>query len=106
MRPKCKSDRCASRVMAWSNRSRPCGPTKPSKDEHHARRPTCATTRARCQRRMLRRAALVLNPAAGRGEGDDLATIRTLLEPHFDLTVHETSPEQDSDACAKRALDD
>ena len=53
----------------------------------------------------LRRAALIFNPVAGRGE-DDLDALRAQLEARFDLMVLATCPDQDADACARVALDD
>lgn len=51
-----------------------------------------------------RRAALIFNPAAGRGS-DDLAIIRAALDPALDLTVYPTDQSCDADICAGRARD-
>lgn len=41
-------------------------------------------------------AHLIFNPIAGQGKADqDLALIRQLLDPHFNLHIHLTSPEDD-----------
>ncbi len=50
-----------------------------------------------------RSAALIFNPAAGRGI-DDLDALRTELDAAFDLSVLATCPERDADACARLAL--
>jgi YegS/Rv2252/BmrU family lipid kinase len=53
-----------------------------------------------------RRAALVFNPASGRG-GAEAAALRAALEPHFELRVYETClPDDGPVACARRALAD
>src|SRR4051794_4271834 len=49
------------------------------------------------------RAALVYNPASGRG-ADELDALRAALAPHFTLDVYVTEPEQGADLCVRRAL--
>lgn len=52
-----------------------------------------------------RRAALVLNPAAGVATGeDDAAAIIAALSEHFDVEVMKTCRERDADVCAAAAL--
>lgn len=52
----------------------------------------------------FRRAVLVYNPAAGRGE-DELERLTAILAPHFKLEVASTSRERDADVCARTALE-
>ncbi|MCY0992612.1 diacylglycerol kinase family protein [Nannocystis sp. ILAH1] len=52
---------------------------------------------------MKPRAALVWNPVAGAAR-DDLPTVVSELEQTYELSVFETSPERDADACAAEAL--
>lgn len=47
--------------------------------------------------------ALVINPAAGRGEAD-LAAIREAFGDAMPALVYETTPERDADACAREAV--
>lgn len=56
---------------------------------------------------MTRSACLVFNPVAGQGDADqDLATIRSLLEPEITLDVRITTKEMDAGQLAKAALED
>jgi YegS/Rv2252/BmrU family lipid kinase len=50
------------------------------------------------------RVGLIFNPAAGRKRELDLDEIRALLEPHVELSVYETTREEDADRCAEKAL--
>jgi len=50
-----------------------------------------------------RKAALILNPAAGRGADAD--TLREGLSARFELTVHELAPGRDAGACTREALE-
>jgi YegS/Rv2252/BmrU family lipid kinase len=48
---------------------------------------------------------VVFNPAAGSGDQSRRDRLRELLEPAFDLTILETTPEMDADLLTKDALD-
>lgn len=51
-------------------------------------------------------AHLIFNPVAGHGNADrELALIRQLLEPHFNLHVHFTTPEVNPAALAQEAIE-
>lgn len=53
-----------------------------------------------------RSACLIFNPVAGQSNSEqDLATIKSLLEPEFDLDIRMTSPDKDADEIAKEALE-
>ena len=55
---------------------------------------------------MSRSAYLIYNPVAGQGDSErDLATIKRILEPEFDLDIHFTTPEVDGGELAKRAVE-
>jgi YegS/Rv2252/BmrU family lipid kinase len=53
-----------------------------------------------------RRAALIVNPGSGSAGDDPVEALRVHLVEHFDLTVHETTPERGPDRCAEDALAD
>ncbi|MGF1523265.1 MAG: YegS/Rv2252/BmrU family lipid kinase [Leptolyngbyaceae cyanobacterium] len=54
---------------------------------------------------MLRTAHLIFNPVSGQGDAEaDLAYVRSQLDPAFDLTVYETSPERDADRLAAQSV--
>ncbi|BAZ46066.1 diacylglycerol kinase catalytic region [Chondrocystis sp. NIES-4102] len=54
---------------------------------------------------MKRSACLIFNPVAGQGDSDqDLATIKSILEPEFDLDIQITSEEVDGGELAKKAV--
>jgi diacylglycerol kinase (ATP) len=53
----------------------------------------------------MKRAWLVFNPACGKGEGDDRATIVACLRARFDVVVRETSRRVGADVWARRALE-
>ncbi|BAC90421.1 YegS/Rv2252/BmrU family lipid kinase [Gloeobacter violaceus] len=54
---------------------------------------------------MKRRAWLIFNPVAGRGNGEtDLSLIEQTLQEKYDLHVLLTGPEQEADALAREAL--
>ena len=47
----------------------------------------------------------IFNPVAGQGDAkQDLAIIRQLLEPHFSLRIHQTTPEIDAQELVKTAV--
>lgn len=51
-------------------------------------------------------ACLIFNPVAGQGDSEEqLALIRSLLEPEIDLDIRLTTPEVEADQLAKQALD-
>ncbi len=51
-------------------------------------------------------AHLIFNPVSGQGDADDeLATIQGLLEPHFNLQIHLTTPEDTAEQLTRRALE-
>ncbi|MEO0456961.1 MAG: YegS/Rv2252/BmrU family lipid kinase [Cyanobacteria bacterium P01_A01_bin.114] len=55
---------------------------------------------------MPRTAHLIFNPVAGQGNPQaELAEVRSHLEPAFDLTVYETSPDCDANALAAQAVE-
>lgn len=54
---------------------------------------------------MKRSACLIFNPVAGQGDSDqDLATIKSILEPEFDLDIQLTSAEVSGGELAKKAV--
>jgi YegS/Rv2252/BmrU family lipid kinase len=54
---------------------------------------------------MARTAFLIFNPVAGQGDAEqDLATIRSILEPAMDLEIHLTTAEIDADYLAMEAV--
>ncbi|OKH23419.1 lipid kinase [Chroogloeocystis siderophila 5.2 s.c.1] len=56
--------------------------------------------------RQTRSACLIFNPVAGQSNSEqDLATIKSMLEPEFDLDIRMTTPEQDADEIAKEAVE-
>lgn len=56
---------------------------------------------------MTRSACLIYNPAAGQGNSEqDLATIKSILEPEFDLDIRFTSKEVSGGELARQALKD
>ena len=55
---------------------------------------------------MERSAYLIFNPVAGQGDSEqDLATIKSILEPEFDLEIEFTSPEVSGGELARRAVE-
>ena len=55
---------------------------------------------------MRRSAYLIFNPVAGQGDSEqDLATIKSILEPEFDLEIEFTSPEVSGGELARRAVE-
>ena len=55
---------------------------------------------------MKRSACLIFNPVAGQGDSDkDLATIKSILEPEFDLDIQFTSKEVSGGELARQAVD-
>lgn len=51
-------------------------------------------------------AHLIFNPISGQGDADDeLAMIQGLLEPHFNLQIHLTTPEDTAEQLTRRALE-
>lgn len=55
---------------------------------------------------MSRSACLIFNPVAGQGDPDeDLALIRSLLEPKLDLEIQFTTEEEDADQLARKAVE-
>lgn len=56
---------------------------------------------------MTRSACLIYNPAAGQGNSEqDLATIKSILEPEFDLDIRLTTKEIGGGELARQALED
>ncbi len=56
---------------------------------------------------MTRSACLIYNPVAGQGNSEqDLATIKRILEPEFDLDIQFTTKEMDGGQLARQALKD
>ena len=56
---------------------------------------------------MTRSAYLIFNPVAGQGDSEqDLATIKSILEPEFDLDIQLTTPEVAGGELARRAVAD
>ena len=56
---------------------------------------------------MTRSACLIYNPAAGQGNSEqDLATIKSILEPEFDLDIRFTTKEVSGGELARQALKD
>ncbi|AFZ28729.1 hypothetical protein Glo7428_0114 [Gloeocapsa sp. PCC 7428] len=56
--------------------------------------------------RQTRSACLIFNPVAGQSDSEqDLATIRSMLEPEFELDIRMTTPEKDADEIAKEAVE-
>ena len=54
---------------------------------------------------MDRTAHLIFNPVSGQGNSqEDLALLRSRLEPNFDLAVYETSPECDANVLAAQSV--
>ncbi len=54
---------------------------------------------------MLRSACLIFNPVAGQSDSDrDLATIKSILEPKFDLDIQFTTKEVSGGELASKAL--
>lgn len=52
-----------------------------------------------------RSACLVFNPVAGQSDAEqDLATIKSILEPDFDLDIRMTTPDKDADEIAREAV--
>ena len=55
---------------------------------------------------MERSAYLIFNPVAGQGDSEqDLATIKSILEPEFDLEIEFTTPEVSGGELARRAVE-
>ncbi len=55
---------------------------------------------------MLRSTCLIFNPVAGQGDSDrDLATIKSILEPKFDLDIQFTTKEVNGGQLAHKALE-
>ncbi len=55
---------------------------------------------------MTRSAYLIFNPVSGQGDADeDLAKIKSILTPEFDLDIHETTKEVGADELARQALE-
>ena len=55
---------------------------------------------------MNRSAYLIFNPVAGQGDSEqDLATIKSILEPEFDLDIQFTTPEIDGAELARKAVE-
>ena len=55
---------------------------------------------------MDRSAYLIFNPVAGQGDSDqDLATIKSILEPEFDLEIQFTTPEISGGELARKAVE-
>ena len=56
---------------------------------------------------MIRSACLIFNPVAGQGDSEqDLATIKSILEPSFDLDIQFTTKEVSGGELAHRAVED
>ncbi|PPS40426.1 YegS/Rv2252/BmrU family lipid kinase [Chroococcidiopsis sp. TS-821] len=56
--------------------------------------------------RPTRSACLIFNPVAGQSDAEqDLAIIKSMLEPEFDLDIRMTTPEKDADEIAKEAVE-
>ena len=56
---------------------------------------------------MTRSACLIFNPVAGQGDSEqDLATIKKILEPEFDLDIQFTTPEVEAGELARKAIED
>ena len=54
---------------------------------------------------MTRSACLIFNPVAGQGDSErDLATIKKILEPEFNLDIQFTTPEIEAGELARRAV--
>ncbi|MEN9872005.1 MAG: hypothetical protein RLZZ171_2997, partial [Cyanobacteriota bacterium] len=55
---------------------------------------------------MNRPACLIFNPVAGQGNSEqDLATIKSILEPTFDLDIQYTTPEVSAGELALKAIE-
>lgn len=55
--------------------------------------------------KVFQNAFLIFNPVTGGGNAEqDLATIRSLLEPHLNLKIYQTSPDIDAADLAKQAI--
>ncbi len=54
---------------------------------------------------MTRSACLIFNPVAGQGNAEqDLATIKSILEPEFELDIQFTTPEISGGELAREAV--
>lgn len=55
---------------------------------------------------MTRSACLIFNPVAGQGDSEqDLATIKSILEPEFDLDIQFTTKEDSGGELAQKVLE-
>ncbi len=55
---------------------------------------------------MTRSACLIFNPVAGQGNAEqDLATIKSILEPEFDLDIQFTTEEVGGGELARKAIE-
>ncbi|MUL39331.1 YegS/Rv2252/BmrU family lipid kinase [Gloeocapsopsis dulcis] len=56
--------------------------------------------------KLTRSACLIFNPVAGQSDSkQDLVTIKSILEPEFDLDIRMTTPNKDADEIAKEAVE-